>query len=146
MIKSAGSLWNVRCGGKCCLLHIFVAMCYLLWLWWVWDFGCCCLKHRGQVLSQALSGTVGHCEHMSGTVGLSGCRAVGILDSLTLLDRTDAWFLSSLVEKWCRALSGMSSCRAVRLSGLSGSCQVPVRSCCRAVEPGLNLCIFLYIF
>ena len=98
----------------------------------------CCERQWGQVLMRPLSGTVGHCRALSGTVKLSGFQAVGILDSLTLLDRTRAWFLASLVEKWCRALSGMSGCRAVGLSGLSGSCQVPVGSCCRAVEPGLN--------
>ena len=43
------------------------------------------LRHWGQVLSQALSGTVGHCEHMSGTVGLSGCRAVGLSDTVRVL-------------------------------------------------------------
>ena len=31
-----------------------------------WNFGCCCLKHWGQVLSQALSGTVGHCRALLG--------------------------------------------------------------------------------
>ena len=102
------SLSNVRCGGTCCLLHIFVAMCYCVWLWWVEFWMLLSLRHWGQVLSQALSGTVGHCEHMSGTVGLSGCRAVGILDSLTLLDTGRAWSLSGLAKKWCRALSGLS--------------------------------------
>ena len=39
---------------------------------------------------------VGHYQALSGTVGLSGCRAVGrVLDSLTVLDRTQAWSLSS---------------------------------------------------
>ena len=37
---------------------------------------------------------VGHYQALSGTVRLSGCRAVGrVLDSLTVLDRTHAWSL-----------------------------------------------------
>jgi hypothetical protein len=47
---------------------------------------------------RALSSTVKHCQAvghyqaLSGTVRLSGCRAVGrVLDSLTVLDRTHAW-------------------------------------------------------
>ena len=122
---------------------VFVAMCnvllmcYCVWLWGILHVVLLC-EALG---SGADATTVGHCRALSRA--LSSCRAVrlsGFLyDSLTLLDRTRAWFLSSLVEKWCRALSGMSGCRAVGLSGLSGSCQVPVGSCCRAVEPGLKV-------
>ena len=104
-------------------------MCYCVWLWGIFNVILLC-EALG---SGADATTVGHCRALSGTVKLSGCQAVGILDSLTLLDRTRAWFLSSLVEKWCRALSGMSGCRAVGLSGLSrvlsGSCRVLLSSC-----------------